>query len=269
MNEGHFVKNIPCPKCRENGNDRSGDNLAVYSNGNSWCWSCHYFESSNLASSKLHHKGGKRRSNITRHVNLPEDASPNYPQEVLDWVGKYELGESNLIQLGALYSEQGVYIRETHLNKLLIFPFWHKTENDLVLEGWQARIFGNYTKARKYYSLGNLQDICYRLKSGVVDGSKGNTLVLCEDIISAIKISLTGYQAIPLFGINAKGRRHQFIGIDNLIIFLDPDMHKHSLEEASILRLYGYNVHVILSVKDPKEYSFFELKEVLNDKINN
>ena len=22
MNEGHFVKNIPCPKCRENGNDR-------------------------------------------------------------------------------------------------------------------------------------------------------------------------------------------------------------------------------------------------------
>lgn len=57
MNEGHFVKNIPCPKCRENGNDRSGDNLAIYSNGNSWCWSCHYFESSNLASSRLHNKG--------------------------------------------------------------------------------------------------------------------------------------------------------------------------------------------------------------------
>jgi len=265
MNESHFIKNIPCPKCRENGNDRKGDNLAEYSNGSRWCWSCHYYESNNLASSRIRNKGGKRSVNTNRNVNLPEDSSPNYPQEVLDWVGRYEIGESNLIQLGALYSELGIY----NLNRLLIFPFWHKTNDDLILEGWQARVFGQHEKAKKYFSMGKLQDISYRLKNGVIDGSRNNTLVLCEDILSAIKISLTGYQAMPVFGVNIKARRYQFIGVTNIIIFLDPDMHRHSLEEASILRLYGYNVHVILSVKDPTEYSLIGLKEVLHDKISN
>ena len=35
----------PCPKCREKGRDRAGDNLVYYGEGKgSYCWSCGYTE---------------------------------------------------------------------------------------------------------------------------------------------------------------------------------------------------------------------------------
>jgi len=36
------IKKEPCPKCRDNGNDSSGDNLNVYDNGSSHCFACNY-----------------------------------------------------------------------------------------------------------------------------------------------------------------------------------------------------------------------------------
>ncbi len=33
----------PCPKCQEMGNDNSGDNLVVYSDGHKYCFACQYF----------------------------------------------------------------------------------------------------------------------------------------------------------------------------------------------------------------------------------
>ena len=32
----------PCPKCRESGNDRKGDNLVTYSDGHKYCYACTY-----------------------------------------------------------------------------------------------------------------------------------------------------------------------------------------------------------------------------------
>lgn len=41
------VGNEPCPKCRENGNDNSGDNLIRYSDGHGYCFACEYYERGN------------------------------------------------------------------------------------------------------------------------------------------------------------------------------------------------------------------------------
>jgi twinkle protein len=38
-----FVSRERCPKCAESGQDRSGDNLAVFSDGHKFCFSCNYF----------------------------------------------------------------------------------------------------------------------------------------------------------------------------------------------------------------------------------
>ena len=38
------VKKIPCPKCREEGRDTKGDNLAVYDDGHKYCFACTYTE---------------------------------------------------------------------------------------------------------------------------------------------------------------------------------------------------------------------------------
>jgi twinkle protein len=42
--ESVVVGREACPKCRANGRDNSGDNLARYSNGGAYCFSCEYFE---------------------------------------------------------------------------------------------------------------------------------------------------------------------------------------------------------------------------------
>lgn len=41
---GTAVRNEPCPQCRENGNDASGDNLIVYSDDSCYCFACGYVE---------------------------------------------------------------------------------------------------------------------------------------------------------------------------------------------------------------------------------
>jgi len=44
-NEGStFIRHEACPKCRETGNDRDGNNLARYSDGHGVCFSCGYYE---------------------------------------------------------------------------------------------------------------------------------------------------------------------------------------------------------------------------------
>ena len=46
--ESYKTGEEPCPKCREMGNDRSGDNLAVYSDGHKFCFACkHYVKGDN------------------------------------------------------------------------------------------------------------------------------------------------------------------------------------------------------------------------------
>ena len=44
LSESVVVGREACPKCRANGNDNSGDNLARYSDGGAFCFECQYFE---------------------------------------------------------------------------------------------------------------------------------------------------------------------------------------------------------------------------------
>lgn len=44
LSESVVVGRERCPKCADNGNDNSGDNLARYSDGGAYCFSCQYFE---------------------------------------------------------------------------------------------------------------------------------------------------------------------------------------------------------------------------------
>ena len=42
--KSNMISRGPCPKCRENGEDRSGDNLARYDDGHSYCYKCGFVE---------------------------------------------------------------------------------------------------------------------------------------------------------------------------------------------------------------------------------
>lgn len=260
------LHNEACPKCRKDGHDKSGDNLAVYSDDSCYCWKCGYFRNGSNSIAGFLAKRNKPIPNKYRSINLPDDCQPCFPDEVLTWIGKYDLTESDLLNVGALYSHEGItklHKGETiRLDKLLCFPFWDKDN----LLGYQARVFGVNKDKGKWYSKGDVQTIVHVLNNGVGHALiKTTRLVLVEDLISAIKISRLGISAMPLFGVNIKSRIGQFRVLSplELIIFLDPDQHKHSIEESNLLRLNGFQVHTVLSKKDPKEYTYEELKELL------
>jgi len=48
-NPSTFVEHKPCPACREMGGDRTGDNLAVYSDGHGYCNACKYYQKSSTS----------------------------------------------------------------------------------------------------------------------------------------------------------------------------------------------------------------------------
>jgi len=71
-----------CPKCAEQGKDKHGDNLAVYSDGHSYCYSCGYITSNN----------SRRTSNLKKpfqEINLPLDCDWTLPPEPTKWLQKY------------------------------------------------------------------------------------------------------------------------------------------------------------------------------------
>ena len=252
----NYYKNVPCPKCRENGEDRAGDNLSLYSDGSGYCWKCHYYILSDNVISNYKAKQTTPVQIPMPKITLPKDCTAEYPQKCIDWIRSYDLDKSDLLYNGVLYSEK---------EERLIFPFW----NGETLEGWQGRYFGTDNKKAKWYSRGDVQSIIHILKNGRVGHPENDAsrLVLCEDIVSAIKVSKLGICCMPLFGVNIKARIPQFRVLSYLeyIIFLDEDMHQHSTKESLTMRLNGFKTRVLLSDCDPKEYSYQELECLLKE----
>lgn len=216
-----------CPKCAEEGKDSRGDNLAVYDNG-SYCFSCGW---SNRLVSKL------PKIKPRQLISLPEDITFELPPIATYWLNKYEITKQEITSNRLCYS---------HAKSYLIFPYWIKGN----LEAWQGRYFGDNEQYPKWVGYGISNQLLYWL------GNKATSeLCLVEDIVSAIKISRYA-NCMPLFNAHISKQKLAKIielGYNKLIIWLDPDKRKESLAFAEQAKLYGLEVKVIFSDKDPKE----------------
>jgi len=267
MNNAKFIKNVACVKCRENGKDKHGDNFATYSDGSGYCWNCGYTRLSDNAISEFLSKGKCCIPATPPLITTPFDCCLDYPKKSIDWMNKYSLTKMDMLNNGVLWSSDGVGFNykgvRIQATDLLIFPLW----NNEVLEGWQGRYFGNDGRIPKWIGRGDLQEVYHILFNGKVGQAKNdaNQLVLTEDIISAIKVSKLGICCMPLFGVNIKSRWKllRILRYQEVIIFLDPDMHTKSLLQSKEGALQGVRNRCILSTKDPKEYSYDELREIL------
>ncbi len=241
----YHVKNTVCPQCRRIGNDKSGDNLAVYSDGHSWCWSCGYYVSGSGIS---RFKSRVHQEPITKHeVVLPSDSDVCYPTRALEWVGHYDLTRNDLLNHNALWSES---------YKRLIFPIY----GDTGLIAYQGRYFGE-EKRPKWWGVGDLKNTFHIL------GKSSSQLVLVEDIVSAIKLSKFT-MAMPLFGSHVGAVRFKrlyslYKDTVEVCVYLDPDKRSESIVEARRGMLCGLRTRVIYSERDPKEESVEKLKEIL------
>ena len=238
--------------CKTLGKDNSEDNLAVYSDGHKFCYSCKYTEFPNKITT-FKAKLGEDNSIDYNLPYLPVDCGIDYPARAMKWVEQYELTREDLYKHNVLWSET---------LQRLIFPVFA----DGHLLAWQGRSFfldeESQKKYPKWYGRGNLKETFNII-------NQTNRIVLTEDIISAIKVSKCGVGAMPLYGCQVG--RERFKGLfnrinygDEVLVWLDPDKRKEGLLEAHHGRICGINCRSIISDKDPKELSYENIKSILN-----
>jgi len=249
VGNSYVVSQERCPKCSEMGKDQSGDNLAVYSDSHRYCFGCGYYRSGNVSYVSRDAAALEKR----HKVSLPEDCNTDYTQQELNWVAQYDLCRSSLLKYNVLHSDKGIRINRkgelVEIEHVLIFPVF-----DDGLLGYQARTF--IEDVPKWIGRGKWVDIY-----NILPGSK--TLVLTEDIVSAIKVNMAGHASMPVYGSTIKNRFERLykLGYRDVIIWLDPDMHTKVIREVKYAK--GLSTRIVFSNKDPKCYTLNEIRGFL------
>jgi hypothetical protein len=140
---------------------------------------------------------------------------------------------------------------------------WDANKQVLILHYtqtyWQGRCFGD--QPTKYLSKG--------IKPLTIFGN-GNTIVCVEDILSAIKIARLEPEicATPLLGSSMSLETTQSLSerFNKVLIWLDRDKAKDAIRISRNLKQRGVNSNVVISPKDPKEYTKGELIEWLKNR---
>ena len=263
-NETYHLHNTFCPECREQGKDGSGDNLGIYSDGHAHCWSCGFYRSG--AGTVTRGLRKDERTNVSTEISLPDDCEIAYQVYQIDWILKYNLSVEDLHNMGALYSKKGIrFYNKKHgflvADNVLIFPIWGGDG----LQGYQGRYFGKDARIPKWIGKGKLN-----LVFNILPGNKSHkesTIVLVEDIISAYKVNLAGYTAMPLYGMNSTSRLDtlKLLGYTSIILWLDPNMKKEMIKQGRKAELKGFKYRSIFSDADPKEHTVSEIRKYLTD----
>jgi hypothetical protein len=197
-----------------------------------WCFGCKYYKLKNDIKSI---RSRLSETPPTQSDEITLDLTDDIPMVAKQWLLKY-----------------GITNQEIQDNKIA----WDANSQILILHYtqnyWQGRCFGN--QHQKYLSKG--------LKPLTIYGN-GDTIVCVEDILSAIKIARLSpnYCATPLLGSSMPLETTQSLSkrFSNILIWLDRDKAKNAIMIARNLKQRGINSDVVISPKDPKEYSKEEL----------
>lgn len=235
----HLLYKTRCPACAERGKDRSGDNLGVYSDGHTYCFSCGYGTAGN-GIERL--KNSNRKAPKTR-PDFPEDLTDQLDNKAKEWLNKY--------------FQEDTYPR----------CLWSPSENKLYFPlpngEFQYRYFGDNPKHPKWVGYGINENLIHIVapRNSNVDGA---SLVLVEDLISALKVG-TLTPTMCLFGSNISLKRLATIkqlGYNKVVIWLDWDKKEYAIKAAQLAQSIGLNSKVIHTKLDPKDYDY---ETILNE----
>lgn len=236
QSSSHLLYKTRCPACAENGKDRSGDNLGVYSDGHSYCFSCG-FSSAGSTANKLRTMAHRATKEIP---TLPEDISNTLGENAERWLLRYFRTKEDFPK--CLWSEQ---------EQKLYF----------MLEGgaFQYRYFGDNKEHPKWVGYGITENLIH------ITGVGSTSLVLVEDLISAVKVGHIS-PTLCLFGSNISLKRLatlKLLGYNEVIIWLDWDKKEYAIKASQLAQSIGLQSRVIHTKLDPKDYSTEEIRELL------
>ena len=234
----NFKSREPCPRCRERGNDRSGDNLIVFPDGNKRCFACGYY---------VPIKGwvikSKEEVNAKSNPSLPSDFTREVPTAGWRWLLQYGLTHTYWKDhIGYSEKEQRLYFTIGN-------PIRFSQGRDLT---------GEHVKWKTY---GKPHDVVTVLG----DKAESPCTVLVEDIISAHKVSQVT-RCIPLFGTAIMSPVIQYLSTtkEPIVLWLDADQLPQMKKKVSRLAVFLPNdIRVAHTEKDPKCYSIKEIREIL------
>jgi len=247
-NDSHVIRKEACPECRSIGNDKSGDNLAVYSDLHCYCYRCGY-----TTGRKSFTRTEQPQS---QRIVLPADVTTELPFEARAWLGQYQLARLDLNRNHIMWSERWSRI---------IFPYFNETE----LLAWQGRYIPcgknkvdvNGKAPAKWFSQGKIHEIIHPVQ---VTKRKA---VLVEDIVSAIKVS-RHMGAIPIFGSSVSTKQILRLKTicDILYVWLDKDIQQKAVKLSHTIGLLGIQSRTIITDLDPKLVEHEEIERILTEK---
>lgn len=225
-----FIGFHPCEKCG------SSDAKAEYPDSY-YCYSCGKYSSKGFSLSRFKPLKEVRVCNgITLHKEVPPAA--------LKWCLSYGLTMEEIAQFSYSTERVGKYGKmDCNLLMLYVSPDY-----------WVGRNFG---KGVKYLTSG--------VKPVIKYGNNPDTIVLVEDIISAIKVGRQ-FTAIPMLGSMPPGAILSHLkGFKNVFVWNDLDKAKESLKTArNMSERLGTRVKVIIKPLDPKCYNDLDIYNIIN-----
>jgi hypothetical protein len=238
-----------CPRCTDNGRDRGRDNLAIYSDGGSHCFSCGY------------HRGGLATGNrsvlipSTEQLNgtkvLPSDFTREVPARAWEW----------LLQYGLSWKYWSPFVGWSEKDQRLVFTIGEPVSFSM------GRFLGRpeaFTREpRKWFVYGNSHTAAHLFRPE----TEGRCCVLVEDLISAHKVGQVT-SCIPLFGtkvFNAVVPVIRHLGLP-VLMWLDKDQESAAAKRATWLSMVsGLPVSYVFSDKDPKSLPTTQIMEIVNE----
>ena len=239
-----FLHHAPCPNCR------SKDNLGIWDD-HAYCFGCGYQERWDKGLNLERMKYNKNKDINPNVISLPLDYNTDLPDIAWAWLNNYGLTIDEVYNYKLGWSES---------NQRLIFPVYGQDEELLF---WQGRYLGKdpnqRRKINKHITRGKSSDILHILGKPDLD-----TVVCCEDMISAIKIARI-CPAWCLFGsvLSTEALTRASRLYQNLGIYLDRDKAIYALRAHLRASLYFRSCFTIITEKDPKWYSTEQIREIL------
>lgn len=124
----------------------------------------------------------------------------------------------------------------------------------------QGRSFSTNRQASKYHNWGTTHDVID------INGSKGHTIVITEDKLSAIKVARVA-DAFPALGTTFQV--HKLVelkkrGYQRVVVWLDHDKWRESREIVDKAKWIGLSASSVLTEDDPKCYDEKTIEKMLS-----
>lgn len=240
-----------CPRCARQGRDRHEDNLAVYPDGHTYCFSCGYSTPATESVAEMADRVFKGNTHNLKlgTISLPSDVCKIYPEEAARWLIDCGLTPEDMLSPFIYYSPMW---------NRIIFPIFDSIDK---LKGWQGRAIED-SQYPKWYTMKSFKPDEYQHIIGEeLDDPDGIPVVVVEDMVSQLRVSKI-YPCLCLFGIAMSETMAASLAqaYEHVVIWLDDGATGHALEHAEMFAKYGAKSYVIWTNADPKYHTEAEIR---------